>query len=111
MDRLFPDRANDGKFQNPQTNELFDFGEVMNSQDPKSVLREMAYYPEGVDPVENDFFVFIPGLGQVAQESSKRSLRYASRLQVGVVNLHNGSFLKDNPVIAFLNPYMDWSFC
>jgi hypothetical protein len=113
MEKLFLDRKHDGMFQNPQDESLYDFYEVMENDDPRGVLAEtIAYYSEGaaaLDPEDKkDFFIFVPGLGQVAKESSKRNRRYAETLNVGVVNLHNGRFLKDNPIFEFLNPYMDW---
>ncbi|KAL7573718.1 hypothetical protein ACA910_007756 [Epithemia clementina (nom. ined.)] len=87
----------------------YNFEDVMKKEDPRQFLAKNAvYYPEGTSAKQHDLFVFILGLGQVAKESSRRSRQYAERLQVGVVNLNNASFLKDNSIYKYVNPYLDW---
>ena len=68
MERIFPDLENDGQFQNPKSEKIFDFYEVMNKDEPLKFLSEnAAYYPSGVTAEDSDFFIFISGLGQVAK--------------------------------------------
>jgi hypothetical protein len=107
IESLFPDQKFDGKLQNPGNEEIFDFDSVMASLNPiATIASEITYYPE------NDgrelFAIFISGLGQPASESSKRSRRYAITLLTGVANLNNSSFLKQHPIIGFINRYLDW---
>ncbi len=107
LEALFPDKKYEGQLQNPSTEEIFDFDKVMATQNPiVFIAQDIAYYPEGDD---RDFFaVFISGLGQPEEISSKRSRRYAETLRTGVANMNNSSFLKKNPLFAFLNKYLDW---
>jgi|GEM_PF-1397981 hypothetical protein len=104
---LFSDKKYDGQFQNPGTEQIFDFDDVIDADQPlEKIETEITYYPEG--DRQELFAIFIPGLGQVAAESSKRSRRYAQRLRTGIANLNNGSFLKEKPILKFINPYLDW---
>ncbi len=107
LEIVFPDKKYDGEFQNPETEQIFDFDGVMANQNPTAVIaNEIAYYPEGDDG--ELFAIFIPGLGQPKHISSKRSRRYAQTLNTGVANLNNSSFLKRNPLFRFINKYLDW---
>ncbi len=104
---LFPDKKFDGQLQNPGSERLFDFDDVMASANPiAKITQDIAYYPEN-DKGEL-FAIFISGLGQRASESSKRSRRYAYTLETGIANLNNSTFLKIHPTIAFINKYIDW---
>lgn len=107
LENVFPDKKFDGQLQNPGSEEIFDFDDAIASEDPINLIAEkIAYYPEN-DRCEL-FAIFIPGLGQPEQESAKRSRRYAQTLNTGIANLHNSSFLKQNPILDRLNPYLDW---
>ncbi|MEB3217836.1 MAG: hypothetical protein VKN72_16610 [Nostocales cyanobacterium 94392] len=107
LEALFPDKKFDGQFQNPGTEEIFDFDDVMTSKNPIGLIaQDIAYYPVGDD--KELFAVFISGLGQPEEISSKRSRRYAETLNSGVANMNNSSFLKENPIFSLLNPYLDW---
>ncbi|MGD1908789.1 MAG: hypothetical protein ACFB0C_22775 [Leptolyngbyaceae cyanobacterium] len=111
LEALFPDKRFDGQFQNPDTGEVFDFDDIIAATDPISeIAQTIAYYPQS-DPAAQSAAlctVFISGLGQTEAESSKRSRRYAQVLNVGIANLHNGSFILDKPFLARINPYFDW---
>jgi hypothetical protein len=107
FEALFPDKKFDGQFQNPGSEEVFDFDSVMASVNPiTTIASEIAYYPE------NDrrelFAIFVSGLGQSESESSKRSRRYATTLSTGIANMNNSTFLKKRPIIALINRYLDW---
>ncbi|WP_017318355.1 hypothetical protein [Mastigocladopsis repens] len=107
LEALFPDKKFDGQFQNPGSEQVFDFDSVMASVDPiTTIASDIAYYPEK-DKGEL-FAIFISGLGQHESESSKRSRRYATTLLTGIANMHNSTFLKQRPMIAFINRYLDW---
>ncbi len=107
LEILFPDKKFDGQFQNPGTEEIFDFDDVIAMGNPITFIsQEVAYYPEGDD--RELFAVFIPGLGQPEEISSKRSRRYAQTLNTGVANLNNSSFIKQNPLFKLINQYLDW---
>lgn len=107
LEALFPDKKFDGQLQNPSTEQIFDFDDVMATQNPIAfIAQNIAYYPEGDDC--ELFAVFISGLGQPEEISSKRSRRYAQTLRTGVANMNNSSFLKQNPLFSFLNKYLDW---
>ncbi|MBF2018295.1 MAG: hypothetical protein IGS23_24480 [Rivularia sp. T60_A2020_040] len=107
LEILFPDKKFDGQFQNPGTEEIFDFDDVITADNPITLItQDITYYPEGDD--RELFAIFIPGLGQPEEISSKRSRRYARILNTGVANLNNSSFLKENPIFSFLNKYLDW---
>lgn len=107
LEVLFPDKKFDGQFQNPGTEEIFDFDDVIAMVNPIAFIsEEIAYYPEGDDC--ELFAVFISGLGQPEEISSKRSRRYAETLRTGIANMNNSSFLKQNPLFDFINPYLDW---
>jgi hypothetical protein len=107
LEALFPDKKFDGQFQNPGSEQLFDFDSVMASVNPiTTIASDIAYYPEN-DKGEL-FAIFISGLGQRESESSKRSRRYANTLLTGIANMNNSSFLKQHPIIAFINRYLDW---
>ncbi|AFY56712.1 hypothetical protein Riv7116_4283 [Rivularia sp. PCC 7116] len=107
LEILFPDKKFDGQFQNPGTEKIFDFDDVMAIENPIAFIsQEIAYYPEGDDG--ELFALFISGLGQPEEISSKRSRRYAQTLRTGVANMNNSSFLKQNPIFSFLNKYLDW---
>jgi hypothetical protein len=104
---LFSDKKYDGQFQNPGSEQIFDFDDVIRADKPlEKIEQEITYYPEGDQ--QELFAIFIPGLGQVAAESSKRSRRYAARLNTGIANLNNASFLKEKPILKTINPYLDW---
>jgi hypothetical protein len=104
---LYPDKKFEGQLQNPDTEEIFDFNDVIASENPiAEITSKIVYYPE--NDKRELFTIFISGLGQRAPESSKRSRRYANTLLTGIVNLNNASFLKQNPVNAFINRYLDW---
>ena len=109
LESLFPDKAFDGQFQNPKTQHIFDFDDrVMVNPEPLGFIKEtIAYYPSGDD--QNLYTIFIPGLGQTEETSSRRSCRYAERLLTGIANLNNGSFIKQNPILTKVNPLMDWT--
>lgn len=107
FEALFPDKKFDGQLQNPGSEEIFDFDDVIAETSPITTInQEIVYYPE------NDrgelFAIFIPGLGQVAKESSRRSRRYAVTLKTGVANLNNSSFIRTNPISRFMNSLLDW---
>ena len=107
LEALFPDKKFDGQFQNPGSEQVFDFDSVMASVNPiTTIASDIAYYPEN-DKGEL-FTIFISGLGQRESESSKRSRRYANTLLTGIANMNNSSYLKQNPIIAFINRYLDW---
>ena len=107
LEILFPDKKFDGQFQNPGTEEIFDFDDVMAMVNPIAFIsQEIAYYPLCDD--RELFAIFIPGLGQPEEISSKRSRRYAKTLNTGVANLNNSSFIKQNPLFKFINQYLDW---
>ena len=107
LEALFPDKTFDGQFQNPKTQQVFDFDDrVMVDPDPFGFIENhVAYYPSGDN--RNVFTIFIPGLGQTAATSSKRSRRYAERLMTGIANLNNGSYIKRNPILTRVNPLLD----
>jgi len=107
LEVFFPDKKFDGQLQNPGSEEVFDFDDVIASDDVFNLIAEkICYYPE------NDrrelFAIFIPGLGQPEYESSRRSRRYARTLNTGIVNLHNSSFRKENSILDRINPLLDW---
>lgn len=108
LETLFPDKKFDGQFQNPGSEEVFDFDDrvMIKSKPFEFIKKEIAYYPPVIK--SELYTIFIPGLGQVKKTSSKRSRRYADRLQIGIVNLNNGSFLKNNPILSKINPFLDW---
>jgi hypothetical protein len=107
LEAVYPDKKFDGQLQNPGTEEVFDFDDVIASKNPfVMIAEEIAYYPENDE--DKLFAVFIPGLGQREDESSRRSRRYANTLNTGVVNLNNSSYLKPNPFVAVINRYLDW---
>ncbi|MEH2202739.1 MAG: hypothetical protein V7K53_01495 [Nostoc sp.] len=107
LEALFPDKKFDGQFQNPGSEEVFDFDSVISSVDPINLIAsDIAYYPE--NDKRELFTIFVSGLGQRECESSKRSRRYASTLLTGIANMNNSSFLKQRPIIAFINRYLDW---
>lgn len=107
IEALFPDKKFDGQFQNPGSEEVFDFDSVIASVDPiTTIASEIAYYPE--NDQRELFAIFISGLGQRESESSKRSRRYATTLLTGIANINNSTFLKKRPIIAFMNRYLDW---
>jgi len=93
--------------ENPSSEQIFDFDSVMASKNPiATIASEIVYYPENNQG--ELFAIFISGLGQRASESSKRSRRYAETLLTGIANMNNSSFLKQHPIIAFINRYLDW---
>jgi hypothetical protein len=107
LEALFPDKKFDGQFQNPGSEEVFDFDLVMASLNPIGMIAsDIVYYPEN-DKGEL-FAIFISGLGQRESESSKRSRRYGTTLLTGIANINNSTFLKQRPIIAFINRYLDW---
>lgn len=107
LEILFPDKKFDGQLQNPGSERLFDFDNVMASKSPiTKITQDIVYYPEN-DKGEL-FGIFISGLGQRASESSKRSRRYARTLETGIANMNNATFLKIHPIFAFINRYLDW---
>lgn len=108
LEALFPDKLFDGQFQNPETQQVFDFDDrVMVDPDPFDfIAKNIVYYPPSDH--QNLHTIFIPGLGQTAATSSQRSRRYAERLMTGIANLNNGSYLKQNPILAKVNPLLDW---
>jgi hypothetical protein len=104
---LFPDKKFDGQLQNPGTGKIYDFDDVIASQNPLAMITsEITYYP--VNDHRDYEAIFISGLGQNEKESSKRSRRYADTLLTGIANMNNSSFLKERPIIGFINPYLDW---
>jgi hypothetical protein len=107
LEALFPDKKFDGQFQNPGSEQVFDFDSVMASLDPiTTIASDIVYYPE--NDKRELFAIFISGLGQREAESSKRSRRYATTLLTGIANINNSTFLKQRPIIAFINRYLDW---
>ncbi len=108
IEALFPDKTFDGQFQNPGTKQVFDFDDlVMVDSDPFGFIeKNIVYYPPGDE--RELYTIFIPGLGQTEATSSKRSRRYAERLLTGIANLNNGSYLKQNPILTKINPFLDW---
>jgi hypothetical protein len=107
FEALFPDKKFDGQFQNPGSEEVFDFDCVMASVNPiATIAYEIAYYPE--NDQRELFAIFISGLGQRESESSRRSRRYATTLLTGIANMNNSTFLKQHPIIGFINRYLDW---
>lgn len=104
---LFPDKKFDGQLQNPGSEKIFDFDDVIANENPIAIItEEIVYYPEND---EGELFaIFIPGLGQVEEESSKRSRRYAETLKTGVANMNNSSFIKQNPISKLINSRLDW---
>ncbi|MEM9214933.1 MAG: hypothetical protein AAGD25_11370 [Cyanobacteria bacterium P01_F01_bin.150] len=108
LEALFPDKTFDGQFQNPKTQQVFDFDDrVMVNPNPLGFIEShITYYPPSDN--RNLFTIFIPGLGQTEATSSKRSRRYAERLLTGIANLNNGSYIKRNPILTKVNPLMDW---
>ncbi|MBW4632587.1 MAG: hypothetical protein KME30_12040 [Iphinoe sp. HA4291-MV1] len=107
LEALFPDKKFDGQFQNPGNEEVFDFDSVMASVNPITTITSyITYYPE--NDKRELFAIFISGLGQRESESSKRSRRYANTLLTGVANMNNSSYLKQHPIIPFINRYLDW---
>ena len=108
LEALFPDKTFDGQFQNPGTEQVFDFDDlVMVKPDPFAFIEQnIVYYPPGDE--RNIFTIFISGLGQPKAISSKRSRRYAERLLTGIANLNNSSYLKQNPIFTKINPLLDW---
>ncbi len=108
LEVLFPDKTFDGQFQNPETEQVFDFDDlVMVAPDPFGFIeKNIVYYPSGDE--RELYTIFIPGLGQTKATSSKRSRRYAERLLTGIANLNNASYLKQNPIFTKINPLLDW---
>ncbi len=107
LEALFPDKRFDGQFQNPSTEHIFDFDDIIAAANPiAAIAQSIAYYPQSDHSPACT--VFISGLGQTNTESSKRSRRYAQVLNIGIANLHNGSFIIDDPIFARINPYFDW---
>lgn len=104
---LFPDKKFDGQLENPGSERIFDFNDVMALPSPfTEIAQDIVYYPEND---RREFYgVFISGLGQSAKESSKRSRRYANTLDTGIANMNNSTFLKMHPIFAFINRYLDW---
>ncbi|MGH8002452.1 MAG: hypothetical protein ACREPR_24245 [Brasilonema sp.] len=107
LEALFPDKKFDGQLQNPGNEQVFDFDLVMASVNPiTTIASEIAYYPE--NDKRELFAIFVSGLGQSESESSRRSRRYATTLLTGVANMNNSTYLKQHPIIAFINRYLDW---
>ena len=108
LEALFPDKTFDGQFQNPGTEQVFDFDDlVIVDPDPFGFIeKNIVYYPPGDE--RELYTIFIPGLGQTKATSSKRSRRYAERLLTGIANLNNASYLKQNPIFTKINPLLDW---
>jgi hypothetical protein len=107
LEAIFPDKKFDGQLQNPGTEEIFDFNAVIASGNPFGVItNQIVYYPE--NDKRELYALFISGLGQPESVSSKRSRRYAHTLETGIANLNNSSYLKQHPIIRFLNRYFDW---
>jgi hypothetical protein len=110
MQTLFPDKRFDGQLQNPATEQVFDFDDVvMKAEDPLEFVKTQnaIYYPRNDD--KNLYTIFIPGLGQTEATASQRSCRYAERLNTGITNdLNNGSYLKQNPILTKVSPLLDW---
>ena len=108
LEALFPDKTFDGQFQNPETEQVFDFDDlVMVQPDPLEFIeKNIVYYPPGDEKELST--IFISGLGQTNATSSQRSCRYAERLLTGIANLNNASYLKQNPIFTKINPFLDW---
>ena len=108
LEALFHDKTFDGQFQNPGTEQVFDFDDlVIVDPDPFGFIeKNIVYYPPGDE--RELYTIFIPGLGQTKATSSKRSRRYAERLLTGIANLNNASYLKQNPIFTKINPLLDW---
>ncbi|MBW4667791.1 MAG: hypothetical protein KME60_10230 [Cyanomargarita calcarea GSE-NOS-MK-12-04C] len=107
LEVLYPDKKFDGQLQNPGSEEVFDFDSVMASVNPiAAIATDIAYYP--LNDSRELFAIFVSGLGQREKESSRRSRRYAVTLETGIANMNNASFLKQNPIIGFINRYLDW---
>ena len=108
LEALFPDKTFDGQFQNPGTEQVFDFDDlVMAEPDPFGfIAKNIVYYPP--EDERELYTIFIPGLGQTEATASKRSRRYAERLLAGIANLNNASYLKQNPIFTKINPFLDW---
>lgn len=108
IEGLFPDKIFDGQFQNPGTEQVFDFDDqVMMEPNPfKFIENNIVYYPPEDD--QTLYTIFVPGLGQTEKISSKRSRRYAARLSTGIANLNNASYLKQDPILSRTNSLIDW---
>ena len=107
IEALFPDKKFDGQLQNPGSERIFDFDDVIAKLNPIiAIAQEIVYYPE--NDLDRLFAIFIPGLGQVEEESSRRSRRYAATLKTGVANMNNSSFIRQNPISKLINSRLDW---
>lgn len=108
LEALFSDKVFDGQFQNPGTEEVFDFDDLV-MVDPKPfefIEKNIVHYPPG--DKQALYTIFIPGLEKTEATSSKRSRRYAARLHAGIANLNNATYLKQDPILKRINPFMDW---
>jgi len=108
LEALFSDKVFDGQFQNPGTEQVFDFDDlVMVEPDPFAFIENnIVHYPSGdKQPL---YTIFIPGLEKTEEISSKRSRRYAARLCTGIANLNNATYLKQDPILKRINPFLDW---
>ncbi|MEL7354032.1 MAG: hypothetical protein AAF171_12445 [Cyanobacteria bacterium P01_A01_bin.116] len=108
LEALFPDKVFDGQFQNPGTEQVFDFDDlVMVEPNPFDFIeKNIVHYPPG--DAQALYTIFIPGLEKIETTSSIRSRRYAARLCMGIANLNNASYLKQNPIFKRINPFLDW---
>ncbi|MEM9946228.1 MAG: hypothetical protein AAF810_09215 [Cyanobacteria bacterium P01_D01_bin.36] len=108
LEALFSDKVFDGQFQNPGTEQVFDFDDlVILEPNPFTFIENnIVYYPPGNE--QASYTIFIPGLEKTEATSSKRSRRYAARLCTGIANLNNATYLKQNPILKRINPFMDW---
>ena len=107
IETLFPDKKFDGQLQNPGSEKIFDFDDVIANENPiATIAQKVVYYPE--NDTDKLFAIFIPGIGQVEKESSRRSRRYAATLNTGIANMNNSSFIKQNPISMLINSRLDW---
>jgi hypothetical protein len=71
LEALFPDKRCDSQLKNPGTGEIFDFDDVIVTENPiAEIIKTTAYYPQAE---QTDLCsIFISGLGQTEAESSNR---------------------------------------
>ncbi len=102
---FFPDKANDGEIF-AANGTAYDFDSILKSPDRWRLLTAAAQ-PAPAD-AKVPLVIFVPGLGQTAEDASTRLADTAQHSGFAITQLHNGSFLKEKPLLSRLNPKLDW---
>jgi hypothetical protein len=102
----YPDKAYDGHLHNVGDETFHDFETLMAGEDPlRAIAERVAWRAPGAG---DDLVVFINGLGQVQRDAGTRGRYYAEQLRLPWAQIHNGSFLKDQPWWPSVNGSLDW---